>query len=349
MKVSRGFIRAFFVLLSIFFMTAYTTGVATRVDARAVIYGVVMGLVYGAILIGIDLLFRRFSLRSFNVTVIGLFFGYLMGLVLVLIFNAIFAMTAASFSQATIEIIRITLFLFGTYMGVMMTLRASDELYVSIPFVKFTPEVQRTRDLLLDLSILGDSRLIDLASSGIIDKRVVLPRFLLKELYSFSEHPDEMSRTRARRSLDVIKKLEGLPSLELRYNDTDFPEVQEVMSKLVRLARLIDGDILTADISRVQSATIEGVRVINIHSLSNALKPIMEAGEYLRVKVQRYGKEPRQGVGYLEDGTMVVVNGGGDFLEQEVLTRVLSVKHTKSGRMVFCNIIERDEREPYEE
>jgi uncharacterized protein YacL len=108
--------------------------------------------------------------------------------------------------------------------------------------------------------------------------------------------------------------------------------------------------LITADISRIQMASIEGIRVINIHTLSNALKPLMQAGEFIKIKVQRYGKEPRQGVGYLEDGTMVVVNGGGNYIGETIDAKVLSVKHTTSGRMIFCNAI--DEENPsgdYEE
>ena len=134
--------------------------------------------------------------------------------------------------------------------------------------------------------------------------------------------------------------MEQLGHLGLRFNDTDFPEVKDTTSKFIRLARLIDGNILTADISRVQMASIEGVQIINLHSLSNALKPLMETGEMIKIKVQRYGKEPRQGVGYLDDGTMVVINGGGNFIGDVIDAQVLSVKHTSSGRMIFCNAFE---------
>lgn len=112
------------------------------------------------------------------------------------------------------------------------------------------------------------------------------------------------------------------------------------MAKLIRLARLQDANIMTADINRVQQAMIDGIRIINLHLLANALKPITQTGEFLHIKIQRYGKEPRQGVGYLEDGTMVVVNGGAEFIGETIKTQVLSVKHTSSGRMIFCNAMD---------
>ena len=202
------------------------------------------------------------------------------------------------------------------------------------------------KDLLLDGSVLSDARIIDLAGSGVVDNHLVIPRFLIKELYAQAELSDENTRIKAKRALDVAKKLEAIPELELRYNDTDFPDIKDPMNKLLRLGRLIDANILTADISRVQIATIEGVRIINIHSLSNSLKPLMQAGEQIRIKIQRYGKEPRQGIGYLEDGTMVVVNGGGQFIGETIDAQVLSVKHTSSGRMVFCNAADAEGRYP---
>lgn len=194
--------------------------------------------------------------------------------------------------------------------------------------------------MIIDISILSDARIIDLASSGILDHHLIIPRFIIKDIYAQSEAGDEQAKNKARRALEVLKKLESTIGLDLRYNDTDFPEVKDQTTKMIRLARLLDANILTADISRIQSATIEGVRVINIHALSNALKPLMEAGEMIKIKIQRYGKEPRQGVGYLEDGTMVVVNGGGEFIGELIDAQVLSVKHTTSGRMIFCNAME---------
>src|SRR3989338_9826200 len=137
-----------------------------------------------------------------------------------------------------------------------------------------------------------------------------------------------------------------MPDLHMRSNDTDFPETKDIMGKLIRLARLFDANILTADISRIQMANIEGVRIINLHNLSNALKPLMQAGEHIKIKIQRYGKEPRQGVGYLDDGTMVVVNGGGQYIRQTIDAQVLSVKHTTSGRVIFCNAADEEGEYP---
>lgn len=344
MNLALLFTRILFMILCIFFLTTYMISGPSGYTAGNLALGAGIGFLLGLALIGFDLLFKRFNLRAFNIAVVGLFFGYLMGQALNLVLAAILDISSASIhlNTQTLEIVKISLFLFGIYLGTLMTLRSADEIYVSIPFVKFMPTAHKKKDLIIDSSVLSDARIIDVAASGLLDHHLVLPRFLVKDLYAQAEVSDEMIRAKAKRSLDVVKKLEALSELDLRYNDTDFPDVKDPVAKLIRLARLIDANLLTADISRVQMAAIEGVRVINLHSLSNALKPLMQAGEHIKIKIQRYGKEPRQGVGYLEDGTMVVVNGGGQFIGDVIDAQVLSVKHTTSGRMIFCNAMDED-------
>jgi uncharacterized protein YacL len=232
------------------------------------------------------------------------------------------------------------IFLTTIYLAMNLTARAADELYISIPFIKFKPTSYKKRDILLDASILLDPRLIDLASSGLLDQHIVIPRFIVKELNEIVEGSDETIKPKARKSLEVLKKLENIPTLDIRYVDTDFPEIKDPTIKLTRLARMLDANIFTADMNRIQQSAHEGLRIINIHALSNALKPITQTGEQILIKVQRYGKEPRQGVGYLEDGTMVVINGGAEYIGDTIKAQVLSVKHTSSGRMIFCNAAE---------
>lgn len=351
MNIALVFTRMFFFILSVFFITTYMIGSSIGNITVNLILGLSMGVVFALLLFGFDILFRRFNLRSFNISIIGLFIGYLMGLALVVIFKTILDISSATFilQPKFIEIIKIALFIFGLYLGTLMTIRAADELYVSIPFVKFTALAQKKKDIILDCSILCDSRIIDLSASGLLDHHLVIPRFIIKELYAQAEMGDEQTKSKAKRCLETLKKLEELSSLELRFNDNDFPEIKDQTGKLLRLARLLDANILTADISKIESASIEGVRIINLHVLSNALKPLMQAGEQIKIKIQRYGKEPRQGVGYLDDGTMVVVNGGGDFIGETIEAQVLSVKHTSSGRMIFCNAFDSEGYVSYDE
>lgn len=338
MALSMIFIRLLFLGISV----AFSISLATQffeggVNGVNLGVGLLGGIALTGFLIGTDNLFKRFNLKSFNTAILGLFCGYLLAEAIFLLLDGILGSATSSTSLMPL---RFFIFLSSAYFGMVLALRSSEELHVCIPFVQFKQTSNKKKDILVDTSILTDPRIIDLASSGLLDHHLIFPRFALKDLYTLAESGDEAGKAKARRSLEVIKKLESIPTLDLRYVDTDFPEIKDPMTKLVRLARFLDTNIITSDINRIQQASIEGVRIINIHVLSNALKPISQNGEVLNIKIQRYGKEPRQGVGYLDDGTMVVVNGGAEFIGETIKVQVLSVKHTTSGRMIFCNTSE---------
>ncbi|MBA3722163.1 MAG: TRAM domain-containing protein [Parachlamydiaceae bacterium] len=338
MSLSLTFIRLLFLIICVAFSisaaTHYFEGGFNLINGAV---GLLGGIAIAGLLIGLDVFFKRFNLKTFNAAAIGLFFGYLMAEAILFVLNGILG---ASDGATTLIPVRFFVFLFCSYLGMVMTTRAADELHVSIPFVQFKQTSHKKKDILVDITILTDPRIIDLASSGLLDHQLIMPRFALKELYTLSETGDETTKAKARRSLEVVKKLESITTLDIRYVDTDFSEIKDPMSKLIRLARFLDTNIITSDINRIQQSSIEGVRIININVLSNALKPITQSGEFINIKIQRYGKEARQGVGYLDDGTMVVVNGGAEFIGETIKAQVLSVKHTSSGRMIFCNTCE---------
>lgn len=338
MNLSLAFIRAFFLGLCILTLTTFTT---TTINGGFTPLNILIGVAGGTALalsfMVISSFFQRFNLRVFNIAMLGLFIGYLMGQALFLVVDSILNLSTLTIDPAAQTLIRAFIFLSMAYLGMCMTARAAEELYVSIPFIKFKPTNHKKKDLLIDASILQDSRILDLASSGLLDNQLILPRFTLKDIYNTSENGNEIMNAKARRSVEVYKKLENMPNLDLRYVDTDFHDIMDPMTKLIRLARLLDANIITSDINRIQQSTIEGVSVININTLANALKPISQAGEYINIKIQHPGKGARQGVGYLDDGTMVVINGGADNIGETIKAQVLSVKHTSSGRMIFCN------------
>lgn len=339
MQISQAFLRIFFGILSVFFLTTFAITLPLDFIWQKISMGIGIGILFLFILVGFENLFKKYSLRAFNTTILGIFFGYLLGKGFILLFNSFLDLSHLNlvFQPKTIEMIHISLLLLSTYLGASLILHFSDELQVSIPFIKFSPLPQRKKDLILDISVLYDSRIIDLALSGLLDHLLIVPRFVVKELQAQSEMGEETHKNKARKCLETVKKLENISDLGLRYHDTDFHDLKDSFQKLTRLARLIDANLFTGDITEAQIPLTEGIKLINLHALSNALKPIMQAGESMRIKVQRYGKEPNQGVGYLDDGTMVVVNGGGDFIGENIYVQVLSVKHTSSGRMIFCN------------
>lgn len=333
MNTTLIFVRLFFVLLCALFLTLYVTTGWTTPNYSQVTFGIISGLAFGVLIVGAEMLLsKKFTLRHFNVLLVGLFLGYLMAEVLLAVGGAIGEVS----TLPSDSLFRTAVYLPCLYIGMVLTARAADQFQFSIPFVQLKGECSKKKDVLIDWSILGDSRILDIAASGLLDNQLIVPRFMLAELYAMLESPDEAMRARARRCLDVFKKLETTPLLNLRYSEVDVGDVKDPALKLVQLAHLTQTNIITADVARLQQYAIEGIRIINIHMLSNVLKP-MATGEHIAVKIQRYGKEPRQGVGYLDDGTMVVINGGAEFLGETIKAQVLSVKHTSSGRMIFCN------------
>jgi uncharacterized protein YacL len=288
-------------------------------------------------------MFKKCSLKNFNASILGLLLGFFMGWVLSLFVDVFVSFSPFLISSQIVGLAKVVIYLVASFISIKLIIKSSNEFFVSIPFVQLQLQAQRKKEILLDFAVLADGRIVDLASSGLLDNTLVIPRFILDEIMLSVESEDEVTKTKAKRSLEILKKLENIPGLDLTFNETNFEDVQDVYNKTLKLARLMEANVLTADIGRLQVSNVEGVKVINLHMLSNALKPLTQAGELLRVKIQRLGKEPRQGVGYLEDGTMIVINGGGDKVSQTVITRVLSVKHTASGRMIFCNLLEDEE------
>lgn len=342
MKISLASLRVFFVILSLFFMTAFMVSLSIGPLWQKILIGLGAGLIFSSILYFCEMLFRRFNLKAFNTVVLGLGIGSFLGLALIAICNSIIDLShmKTSLDPQTTGLMKVCLFLFGTYLGTLLTVYFADEIPISIPLIKFSSSPTRKKDLIIDSTALSDARILDLAATGLVDNSLIMPRFLTKELYTLSEMGDEMNKAKARRCIDTLKRLEAITHLGLRFEDAEFTDTSDPFSLLLRLARLNDANILTADISQAQIPAVEGIKIINLHSLSNALKPLMQAGESMKIKVQRIGKEPNQGVGYLEDGTMVVVNGGGDFIGESIDVQVLSVKHTSSGRMIFCNTMD---------
>lgn len=348
MKTPISFIRTFYTILCVALLTIFT--LTTNVGQSPLLNlfaGAFLGLIISSLMIGAEILFKRVDFRAVSITLFGLVLGYLFSQVFLMILNTVMDTSLIGIPTPWALFMHIALFLACAYLGMIITLRFSEQMQGNLPFLKTNNIGCSRRDLICDSSILCDQRVIDIASTGLLDQQLVIPKFVLNELYALSETADEEHcKNKAKRSLDTVKKLEGMPNLEIRLDDIDYPELKDMQSKLIRLARDRDAVIFTADVSRVQQLTMDGVRFININFLSNALKPITQTGEILQIKIQRYGKEPRQGVGYLEDGTMVVVNSGAEYIGETINAQVLSVKHTSSGRMIFCNAA--DERMGFE-
>ncbi len=240
--------------------------------------------------------------------------------------------------QAVLNLIKVLLGASAVYMCVSFVLQTKDDFRFVIPYVEFSRQTKGARPLLLDTSVIIDGRIADIVETRILESELVVPRFILDELQAIADSDDKLKRNRGRRGLDILNRLQNNEKVDIQILDAHVPsveQVREVDAKLVAMATHLDGRVVTNDYNLNKIAQLRGVDVININDLANALKPVVLPGESMRVKVIRPGEEPGQGVGYLEDGTMVVAEQGRDHIGKEIVISVTSVLQTSAGRMIF--------------
>jgi uncharacterized protein YacL len=231
--------------------------------------------------------------------------------------------------------------LFGlllTYLGASVALAKRDEL--EDMSTKLFPKTAARRQgfKILDTSVIIDGRIVDLSEVGFLEGTLVIPQFVLRELQQIADSPDPLKRNRGKRGFDVLQRLQRLPGATVRIEDQDFPQVREVDRKLIELAKAMGGKVVTNDYNLNKVAELSGVSVLNVNELANALRPVVLPGELVHVHVVKEGKEAGQGVAYLDDGTMVVVDHGKRFIGQQVSVTVTSVLQTTAGRMIFSRL-----------
>jgi len=231
--------------------------------------------------------------------------------------------------------------LFGlllTYLGASVALAKRDEL--EDMSTKLFPKTAARRQgfKILDTSVIIDGRIVDLSEVGFLEGTLVIPQFVLRELQQIADSPDPLKRNRGKRGFDVLQRLQRLPGATVRIEDQDFPQVREVDRKLIELAKAMGGKVVTNDYNLNKVAELSGVSVLNVNELANALRPVVLPGERVHVHVVKEGKEAGQGVAYLDDGTMVVVDHGKRFIGQQVSVTVTSVLQTTAGRMIFSRL-----------
>lgn len=200
--------------------------------------------------------------------------------------------------------------------------------------------VDRCKSLIIDTSVIIDGRVAEICETGFLAGKIIVPQFVLQELQYIADSSDQIKRTRGKRGLDVLKQIQANKKMEVVITDRDFPAVKEVDSKLVSLAKELGGKILTNDANLNKIAELHGVCVLNINKLATAMKPVVLPGEVMSITVLKEGKEHGQGVGYLEDGTMVVIDNAREYLGKAVEVSITSVLQTTGGRMIFSKVKE---------
>jgi uncharacterized protein YacL len=295
--------------------------------------GCAMGFGFGGILIAIDEMLKGFSLRAFSATTFGLFLGSLAALMID---------HSGLFKDAdtdTRRLIRLGLFLGFGYIGMVLAMRSNKEDFsLIIPYVRFAPQNKPDNLLLLDTSVIIDGRIADLLETKLLEGLVVVPGFVLKELQQIGDSADPIRRARGRRGLEMLNRLQHNTAVEVKIHDGDFPEEKEVDAKLVRLARNLGAKLFTNDYNLGKIAGLQSVVCVNMHEVAKGFKTVLLPGEILSLRIAREGKDKGQGVGYLADGTMVVVNQAQNFIGQQLEVQVQSLLQTGAGVIVFAEI-----------
>ena len=238
----------------------------------------------------------------------------------------------------SVELIKLLLGAMAVFLCVTIVMQTKDEFRFIIPYVEFAKQAKGAQPILLDTSIIIDGRIADIIETKILQQELIVPRFVLAELQTVADSEDKLKRNRGRRGLDVLQKLQNNERVDVNILEAHVPAVvnaTDVDGKLVALAEHLTAKIITNDFNLNKVASLRGVDVINLNDLANALKPIVLPGEAMTVKVLRPGEEQGQGVGYLDDGTMVVVDGGREYIGKVVELTVTSVLQTSAGRMIF--------------
>ncbi|HYE17800.1 MAG TPA: PIN domain-containing protein [Tepidisphaeraceae bacterium] len=227
------------------------------------------------------------------------------------------------------------------YLAISFVLQTKDDFRFIIPYVEFAKKSRGARPILLDTSVLIDGRVNDVAATGILETQLIVPRFVLDELQAVADSADKLKRNRGRRGLEMLTKLRGAPTVDVIVYDHSVhaeTDIEGVDQKLLALATQLNARVLTTDFNLNKVAQLRGVQVLNLNDLANALKPVLLPGERMRVHLVKRGEEADQGVGYLDDGTMVVVDHGRPHLNQDVDVLVTSALQTSAGRMIFAKL-----------
>ncbi len=335
-----AFIRSFFVIIST--IVGYQIGILlTTFSPYWPISAAAIGFLISLIIILAEFSMRKVSLSGLSAGVFGFVFGLLMAK---LITDSFILKSINQMNETLALVMQVVLTLIFCYFGMTLAIRGKDEFNLIIPYVKFTRQDRRDDITIIDTSVIIDGRIIDLCETGFIGGRFIVPRFVLRELQQIADSSDSLKRNRGRRGLDILNKMQKNVKMDVKIHEEDFPDIIETDAKLVKLTKLLRGRVFTNDYNLNKVAELQGVQVLNINELSNALKPVMLPGEVVEVKVVKEGKEHNQGIGYLDDGTMIVVEGGRQLIGQRKKVAVTSVLQTAAGRMIFAKAINGNEK-----
>jgi len=296
------------------------------------LFGMILGAGFGFVLILLETNMYRVSLRGLS----SMVFGLLLGMVVAkLITDILKLLPLGDYVTSLAQVILTILF---CYLGVAMAIRGKDDFNLIIPYVRFRKENFFENVVILDTSAIIDGRVVDIVKTDFFQARLVIPRFILKELQQLSDSKDNLKRERGRRGMEILRNMQKDPAVDIKVHEEDLPEIREVDEKLLHLAKRIEARICTTDFNLNRNALIQGIKILNINELANAVKPVVFPGDRITIKLIKEGTEHNQAVGYLGDGTMIVVSDARAKIGEEVVVEVTSALQTQAGRMIFAKL-----------
>jgi uncharacterized protein YacL len=325
----------------IFVIVCTGAGFHFRPFSLSALQGAIAGLVFSVSVILFELRLRKASLRRLIGAAVGSILGILGAYLISLIF------THTTIPESTRSFFSLAIFLVMTYIGLVLGANKGDMLNLQAFGGVFGSERSARHSVkLLDTSVIIDGRVADIAEAQFLDGTVIIPQFVLRELQLVADSADPLKRQRGRRGLEVLQRIQKMTHLDVQIAEDDFAQIADVDMKLIELAKRYDAKVVTNDFNLNKVATLQGIEVMNVNLLANALKPVVLPGETMRVFILREGKEYNQGVAYLDDGTMVVVDGARKMINKTIDINVTSVHQTTAGKMIFGRYDERAEQAP---
>lgn len=301
-------------------------------NSAILIFG--LGIGFGVLTIVVDVFLKNFSLRNLITIVFGLAVGALIAYLMLSIILSFFDGAPAQVKY----LVRLCLFISFMYLGAVIALRSKDDFNLLIPYIRFVPHNAETPLIVLDTSALIDGRIAPICQSRFITASLIVPKFVIDELHKIADSEDSQRQLKGRKGIEVLNKLKNMSYIDLRIQDIEIDEAQHIDSKLIFLAQNLKAKLLTTDYNLAKLGEFHGIEWLNISALTKALNPEVSVGQYFDVDLVKPGKEPHQGVGYLTDGSMVVVNEAVSFIGQAVAAEVISVLPSAGGKMIFARL-----------
>ena len=324
------------VVRSIFIIILMAASFHLRPFHLSALNSVLVGALLGFIFVFFEMRLEKASLKK----LIGAAVGSILGILGALMISHLLNLT--SIEKSSISFLQVALLMLMAYVGLVLGANKGDLLNLAALGGLFSGERSPRKNYkILDTSVIIDGRIADVCETGFIDGIMVIPQFVLRELQLVADSSESLKRNRGRRGLDILQRIQKMANVQVLIVEDDFPQIREVDMKLIELAKLYEGKIVTNDFNLNKVAQLQGLPVLNINELANALKPVVLPGEIMRVFILKEGKEYNQGVAYLDDGTMVVVDNAKKMISKTIDIAVTSVLQTTAGKMIFGKYDER--------